>query len=133
MATYNIVDLWRTLRGLENSYRYYGDVIAGIIQHHPQGENLDFEVRKLPVPGWMNLCLPPMCRRLMLEISDELGFMAGKAQDVKEVVDDLIRKLNADSPPMTEVEFFASELPGTRLLIDMADWDPDEFDEGITS
>ena len=131
MATYNIVDLWRTLRGLENSYRYYGDVIAGIIQNHPQGENLNFEVRKLPVPGWVNLCLPPMCHRSLIEILQELGLMADKAHDVKEVFDDLVRNLREGSPSMTEVEFFASELPGTRLLIDIAHWDPDVYNEDI--
>ena len=133
MASYNIFDLWRTLRGLENSYRYYADVIAGIAQQHPQGENLDFEVRKLPVPGWRNLCLPPMCHRSLIDILEELGFMAGKADDVKEVFADLVQNLKEGSPSMTDVEFFASELPGTRLLIEVADWDPDVYDEGLTS
>jgi hypothetical protein len=131
MATYNVVDLWRTLRGLENSYRYYADVIAGIIQHHPLGENLTFEARKSPARGWMNLCLPPMCVRSIEEISEELDFMAGKAKAVKELVTDLSQKLKTDNPPITQVQFFATELPGTRLLIDMADWDPDVQNEDM--
>lgn len=127
MATCNIVDLWRALRGLENSYRYYSDVIAGVIQNHPEGENLEFAVRRFPAPGWMDLCLPPMCRRVMADIAVELDFMAGKAKAIKGLVDDLNIKLMSDSPPMPEVPFFATELPGTRLLIPEADWDPDGF------
>jgi len=131
MAAYNAVDLWRALRGLENSFRYYSDVIAGIIQNHPDGENLTFEARKAPAKGWMDLCLPPMCVRSIDEISDELDFMADKAKAVRELVADLSQKLKTDTPPTTEAQFFATELPGTRLLVPEDHWDPDVLNDNM--
>jgi hypothetical protein len=125
MARYNIVSLWRTLRGLENAYRYYADFVAGIIQSHPSGRNLDFDVRNPPRPGWFDLCLPPMCIRPVSEIVAEMDAIAWKGREAAEAMTDLQELLSTGIPPMTEVSFIASELPGTRLMIEFDNWDSD--------
>ncbi|NIM19856.1 MAG: hypothetical protein GTO51_06385 [Candidatus Latescibacteria bacterium] len=118
MAKITVEELWDIIRGLENSYRYFSDILGALMQELPRGKDYPIEVSDDIIEtlkgGWPRFCLPPLCRKALPDVVFDIKETGGKGGAAGEAVDALVKQLAEPPGKIRELDFYASEVPGTR-------------------
>jgi hypothetical protein len=108
-------DVWKQCRGIENSYRYFSDILIGVMELLPEkGQEelvgLDSKLALHFDGEWPNLCRPPRCRKAREEILAQMREIGERAHHLAALTEVLMTHLPAN---VDKIEFHPSEIPGT--------------------
>ena len=110
----SVRELWLQMRGIENAFRAYSDILNGLAEIAPSKYELHVDLEDavwtvLNGPFVRDCNDPPWCKTIPAKVAANFSKLQERVGAVSEALGAVVAKTDKDR----EFEFYVSEVPGT--------------------